>query len=275
MPLGFKLSLSAFRTEWEDLRMTADKATVVSGARRRDAVGGGDGPGEGVSGEDIRPPASFQGYSKVDRAYEMIRSRILDRTYAPGKRLVLGMLGAELGVSSVPVREAVRRLEAESLVSFTRNVGATVRALDLDEYRWALQTLAITEGAATGLAAPLLSAAALAEARDLNDLMRAGLNDFDPDLHSSLNQRFHRVLSAACPNPELLELVEHGWNRMSTLRSSIFAFVPERARGSVAEHDEILTAIEDGTSGEHVELLTRRHRLITLQGITQQYPDQS
>lgn len=246
---------------------------MVSRAKRRPS--GGGGPGEGVSSEGRGLSADAQGQSKVDRAYEMIRSRILDRTYAPGRRLVLGMLGAELGVSSVPVREAVRRLEAESLVSFTRNVGATVRALDLDEYRYALQTLAITEGAATGLAAPLLSPAAHAEARDLNDLMRAGLDDFDPELHSSLNQRFHQVLSAACPNPELLELVAHGWNRMSTLRSSVFAFVPDRARGSVVEHDEILAAIADRTSSEHVESLTRQHRLTTLRGITQQYPAQS
>lgn len=227
-----------------------------------------------MSSEVIGSRADVQDRSKVDRAYEMIRGRILDGTYAPGRRLILGTLGAELGVSSVPVREAVRRLEAESLVSFTRNVGATVRALDLNEYRWALQTLAIVEGAATGLAAPLLTPDTLAEARELNEQMRAGLERFDPYLHSSLNQRFHQVLSSACPNPGLLEVVEHGWTRMSTLRSSVFAFLPDRARGSVIEHDEILAAIEGGAAADHVESLTRQHRLTTLRGITQGYADE-
>lgn len=224
-----------------------------------------------MSSTVIGPCAETPAQSKVDRAYEMIRSRILDGSYAPGKRLILGTLGAELGVSAVPVREAVRRLEAESLVSFTRNVGATVRTLDLDEYRWALQTLAITEGAATGLAASLLTPDALADARDLNERMRTGLTDFDPELHSGLNQRFHQVLSAPCPNPDLIELVQHGWTRMSTLRSSVFAFVPERAIGSVIEHDGILAAIDGGDSAERVEALTRQHRLTTLDGIVKLY----
>ncbi len=226
-----------------------------------------------MSSEAIGSWAETPEQSKVDRAYEMIRSRILNGSYAPGKRLILGTLGTELGVSSVPVREAVRRLEAESLVSFTRNVGAAVRALDLDEYRWALQTLAITEGAATGLAASLLTPAALADARDLNDRMRTGLENFDPELHSDLNQRFHQVLSAPCPNPELVELVQHGWTRMSTLRSSVFAFIPDRASDSVIEHDEILAAIENSAPAERIESLTRQHRLTTLRGIVELYAE--
>ncbi len=226
-----------------------------------------------MSSEAIGSWAETPEQSKVDRAYEMIRSRILNGSYAPGKRLILGTLGTELGVSSVPVREAVRRLEAESLVSFTRNVGAAVRALDLDEYRWALQTLAITEGAATGLAASLLTPDALADARDLNDRMRTGLENFDPELHSDLNQRFHQVLSAPCPNPELVELVQHGWTRMSTLRSSVFAFIPDRASDSVIEHDEILAAIENSAPAERIESLTRQHRLTTLRGIVELYAE--
>jgi len=226
-----------------------------------------------MSSEAIGSWAEMPEQSKVDRAYDMIRSRILNGSYAPGKRLILGTLGTELGVSSVPVREAVRRLEAESLVSFTRNVGAAVRALDLDEYRWALQTLAITEGAATGLAASLLTPDALADARDLNDRMRTGLENFDPELHSDLNQRFHQVLSAPCPNPELVELVQHGWTRMSTLRSSVFAFIPDRASDSVIEHDEILAAIENSAPAERIESLTRQHRLTTLRGIVELYAE--
>jgi len=226
-----------------------------------------------MSSEAIGSWAETPEQSKVDRAYDMIRSRILNGSYAPGKRLILGTLGTELGVSSVPVREAVRRLEAESLVSFTRNVGAAVRALDLDEYRWTLQTLAITEGAATGLAASLLTPDALADARDLNDRMRTGLENFDPELHSDLNQRFHQVLSAPCPNPELVELVQHGWTRMSTLRSSVFAFIPDRASDSVIEHDEILAAIENSAPAERIESLTRQHRLTTLRGIVELYAE--
>jgi DNA-binding GntR family transcriptional regulator len=205
--------------------------------------------------------------SKVDLAHDLIRRRILDGAYTPGYRIVLGTLAKELGVSTVPVREAVRRLEAEGLVEVVRNVGATVRGLDPVEYRWAVETLAVVEGAAAGLAAPLLPAAALAEAKRINEAMRTGLDDLDPLRHSRLNQQFHRVLTAPCPNPHLLELVERGWARVSGLRSSVFSFVPERAAEAVREHDRLLGLIERGAPAAEVEAAVRAHRHATLHAV--------
>lgn len=205
--------------------------------------------------------------SRVELAYELIRRRILDGDYTPGYRLVLGTLAKELGVSAVPVREAVRRLEAEGHVEVVRNVGATVRGLDPVEYRWTVETLAITEAAATGLAAPLLTPNSLAEARRINDAMRDGLEDLDPLRHTRLNQQFHRVLTAPCPNPHLLDLVERGWVRVSALRSSIFSFVPERARQSVTEHSALLALITDGAPTAEIEAAARAHRLATLHAV--------
>lgn len=205
--------------------------------------------------------------SKVDLAYDLIRARILEGAYTPGYRLVLGPLAKELAVSTVPVREAVRRLEAEGLVEVVRNVGATVRGLDPVEYRWTVETLAVVEGAATGMAAPLLSAADLAEARRLNDAMRAGLDDLDPLRHSRLNQQFHRLLTDPCPNPHLRELVERGWTRVSGLRSSVFSFVPDRAAESVREHDALLDLIARGAPAARIDAAARAHREATVQAV--------
>jgi DNA-binding GntR family transcriptional regulator len=205
--------------------------------------------------------------SKVDLAYGLIRSRIQDAAFTPGYRLVLGTLAKELGVSTVPVREAVRRLEAEGLVEVIRNVGAIVRGLDPVEYRWGVETLAVVEGAATGMAAALLTDTALAEARRLNDAMRDGLDDLDPLRHSRLNQRFHRVLTAPCPNPHLLDLVERGWTRVSALRSSVFSFVPDRAREAVREHDALLDLVARGAPAAEIETAARAHREATLHAV--------
>ncbi|WP_232666798.1 GntR family transcriptional regulator [Pseudonocardia sp. TRM90224] len=205
--------------------------------------------------------------SKVDMAYDLIRRRIQDGAYTPGYRLVLGPLAKELGVSTVPVREAVRRLEAEGHVEVVRNVGATVRGLDPVEYRWTFETLAVVEAAATGMAAPHLSRTELTEAARLNDAMRAGLADLDPIRHTRLNQRFHEVLTGPCPNPQLRDLIAHGWTRMAALRSSIFSFVPERAVESVHEHDALLRLIERGAPPAEVEAAARAHRETTLQTV--------
>ncbi|PPK94571.1 DNA-binding GntR family transcriptional regulator [Kineococcus xinjiangensis] len=212
-------------------------------------------------------PEAGAAVSKVDLAHGLIRSRIVSGEYTPGYRLVLGLLGKELGISSVPVREAVRRLEAEGLVQVERNVGATVRGLDPVEYRWTMETLAVVEGAAVAQALPFLDAAVLAEARRLNELMRAELDDLDPQRFTALNQRFHRLLASPCPNPHLLELVDRGWGRLALLRASVFSLVPQRTARSVAEHDALLDLIASGAAPEDVERAARAHRSATLRAV--------
>ena len=105
--------------------------------------------------------------SKAQRAYRFIRTRIDDGRYVPGYRLVLGQIAGDLGVSVVPVREAIRLLEAEGLVTFERNVGAQVALLRETEYQHTMQTLALVEGYATSLAAPHLTREQIATAHEI------------------------------------------------------------------------------------------------------------
>ena len=199
--------------------------------------------------------------SKSQLAYEHLRERITRGGYGPGYRLVLDQLARELGMSVVPVREAIRRLEAEGVVTFERNIGARVAAIDPVDYRDACQTLAIVEGAAVALAQPHLAAADLAEARAINDRLRQCLADFDPVRFTRLNEAFHRTLSDPCPNAQLKNLVDAGWRRLAGLRRSTFGFVPGRAHASVAEHDALLALLADGAAPAAVEAAVREHRL--------------
>lgn len=203
--------------------------------------------------------------SKAERAYRVIRSRIADGTYTPGYRLTLSRLANELGVSAVPIREAIRRLEAESLVEFERNVGATVAGINEQEYEWTMQTLGLVEGAATAMAMPFIDEATLDEARAINGRLRDVVRSFDPQQFTRLNAELHRLLYLDCPNEHLLDLVERGWSRLNLMRSSIFSFVPERAGESVDEHDRILQLIESGVAPDEVEHAVRAHRGATLQ----------
>ena len=199
--------------------------------------------------------------SKSQLAYEHLRERITRGGYGPGYRLVLDQLARELGMSVVPVREAIRRLEAEGVVTFERNIGARVAAIDPVDHRDACQTLAIVEGAAVALAQPHLAAADLAEARAINDRLRQCLADFDPVRFTRLNEAFHRTLSDPCPNAQLKNLVDGGWRRLAGLRRSTFGFVPGRAHASVAEHDALLALLADGAAPAAVEAAVREHRL--------------
>jgi DNA-binding GntR family transcriptional regulator len=202
--------------------------------------------------------------SKSEQAYQAIKARIVEGTYTPGYRLVLAAIAKDLGFSVVPVREAIRRLEAEGLVKFERNVGATVAGIDPTEYLYTMQTLSIVEGAATALSAPLVGEADIARARAVNAEMRDCLQHFDPVRFTRLNQDFHSVLFEHCPNPHILDLVHRGWNRLASLRSSTFRFVPGRARASVDEHEALLKLIESGADAEAIEKAARVHRSATL-----------
>lgn len=205
--------------------------------------------------------------SKSQLAYRWIHERIDDGRYVPGYRLVLGAIAKELDVSVVPVREAIRLLEAEGLVTFEHNVGAQVAMLEESEYLYTMQTLALVEGAATALSAPQLSRAQISRARQINSSMIACLDDFEPHPFTELNQEFHAVLFEECPNPHLLDLVHRGWNRLRGLRDSSFSFVPARARHSVEEHEQILGLIESGADPLEIELAARRHRTATLDAV--------
>jgi DNA-binding GntR family transcriptional regulator len=201
--------------------------------------------------------------SRVELAYTTIRERITSGAYGPGYRLVLDVLAKEIGSSPVPVREAVRRLEAEGYVEFQRHVGARVASFDEHEFVQAVEVVAVLEGYATAQAAPHLRRADIAKARKINDRMRAALTDLDPVRFSALNREFHFVIYDRCPNAHARTLLEAQWSRLDTIRRSVFAFVPGRARSSVAEHAEILDLIAIGAPADRVERLARAHKLHT------------
>lgn len=203
--------------------------------------------------------------SKSEQAYSAIKDKILHGEYTPGYRLVLAKLAGDLGFSVVPVREAIRRLEAENFVHFERNVGATVAGIDPTEYLYTMQTLSIVEGASTALSAPLITREDIARARAVNAQMAQSLEAFDPVRFTALNLDFHSILFENCPNPHLLDLVHRGWNRLKALRSSTFSYVPGRAQESVAEHEALLQLLEQGASAEDIERAARTHRTATLE----------
>ncbi len=206
--------------------------------------------------------------SKEQLAYETIRERIVDGSYGPGVRLVFDQLARDLAVSVVPIREAIRRLEAEGWVTYQRNVGAQVATLDLDQYRNAMESLALLEGYATAVAVPFLHEATIAAARAINLRLRESLTAFDPLGFTRLNHEFHVLLCAPCPNPHLQALLEREWHRLNLVRRSTFSLVPGRARQSVEEHDALLQLISSGAPAAVIEDAARQHKLNTLRAVT-------
>ncbi|MDO5724535.1 MAG: GntR family transcriptional regulator [Flaviflexus sp.] len=204
--------------------------------------------------------------SKSELVYRELRQRIISGRYTTGYRLVLDQIAREVGVSPVPVREAIRRLEAEGLVTFTRNVGAEVTSIDVDDYANTMFVLAYLEGAATALSAEKLTKEQLAEATDTNEQMRAltDSSNFDARLYTSLNGRFHQQLCQACPNERLNGLITREAERITVIRRTTFSFSQERSRKSVIEHDHLLNLIRSGAPFDDIDRAAREHKMFAM-----------
>lgn len=201
--------------------------------------------------------------SRVELAYATIRERIISGAYGPGYRLVLDELAREIGSSPVPIREAIRRLEAEGYVEFQRHVGARVASFDEHEFSQTVAAVALLEGYATAAAARHMRRADIAKARKLNERMRSELDDLNPVHFSALNREFHFAIYDRCPNTHIVSLLETQWARLDTIRRSMFAFMPTRARASVEEHAEIIDLIEAGVPEYEIERVARDHKAHT------------
>ena len=88
-----------------------------------------------------------------DVAYDFIRKRILNGDYVPGQSLATIALAAEIGVSRTPVRDALRQLEADGLVTIQARLGANVKSMELTEFREICDLRLALESHAAGLAA--------------------------------------------------------------------------------------------------------------------------
>jgi DNA-binding GntR family transcriptional regulator len=207
----------------------------------------------------------MQPNGKYAEAYRRIYERILRGEFGPGYRLSIDALAREFGMSPTPVREALRRLQAEGVVTYERYRGARVAQVDERAYTETLSLLALLEGYATALAAPRLQPGTLRELRRMNERMRQAMASFDLPLFDRLNRRFHMTLCAGCDHRYLLDLLRATWNRMDTIRRSIFPFIPHRGLDSVKEHDRLIELIEQGADPVQIERFARQHKLRTLE----------
>src|SRR5260370_4306356 len=94
--------------------------------------------------------------NKHERAYRLIRERIEAGLYQPGQRLVIDALARDLGMSQVPIREAIRRLQAEGWVTYRHNSGPEIANIGLDQWQATMEVLAVLEGDAPALPGPHL-----------------------------------------------------------------------------------------------------------------------
>ncbi len=195
--------------------------------------------------------------SVVDQVYDAIRERIASGALVRGARIHQEDLADELGVSRTPVREALRRLAAEGLVEMRTNRGARVADVGPAAMRAAYEARLVVEPGAARLAAKRQLEEPLARMRAALGAQRRSARSIERSFEA--NRAFHLSLVAASGNEFLTQLAQRLW--VARIGAAIYERqieAQERMQLDVAEHEQILAAIEAG-DGRGAESLTRRH----------------
>ncbi len=175
-------------------------------------------------------------------AYKLILDAIDVGVYKPGDRLVESELAERFGVSRTPIREALQRLETQSLL--TRD-GRSLIVASLDHNQ--LAELYVVRAELEGLAARL--AARHATAEEIRILRRMIEDDGallnDPEAMSRANRRFHKQIHLASHNRYLVQQLDLVHRSMALLASTSIA-AEGRPAETVAEHSAIVEAIAAG-----------------------------
>jgi DNA-binding GntR family transcriptional regulator len=198
--------------------------------------------------------------TKADLVHEELRARLLRGDLQPGDRVPIATVARELGVSQIPVREGVKRLEAEGLLVFETHKGAVVPHLAAADIEETFAIRAELEGLAVRRAAGTITPERLAELRELLDAMADAAARGDAHAYGRGNRAFHLTIYRSQPYARLASMIEVLWDQTDWCRR-IFARDEESLTASAAEHEAILAALarRDGAAAEaHLHEQKRR-----------------
>ena len=202
--------------------------------------------------------------------FQSIRDNILNGTYKEHEELREVDLGKELGVSRTPVREALRQLELEGLVTIIPNKGAFVTGITQKDIQDIYEMRFMLEGLCARWATEHITEEQLEELEEIIFLSEFHSRRYasSADQVTELDGRFHRVLYEASQS-RMLSHVLTDFHRYSLMARRSSMVSEERARKSIREHKQILRAIRD-KDANLAEQLANEHVLHVMQNLRRQ-----
>jgi DNA-binding GntR family transcriptional regulator len=181
-------------------------------------------------------------HTKTDQVVQILREAIMSGELQPGERLMQDALAEQLNVSATPIREALRQLESEGILSHSPHKGVRVAEVELEDVEEIYRIRAVLEELATRMAVPNIPAEMLQDLRELHERLDELTESGEPESLRRLNYDFHMMIYEAADMPELLRIIRSLWTKFpwDTLH-----VLPRRAQASLAEHAALMEAIED------------------------------
>lgn len=190
-----------------------------------------------------------------EQIYRALRQAILGGQYSAGERLVQKAIADKMGTSRIPVRDALKRLEADGLISTGQNGSYYVKPFGEEELEEIYSLRMLLEPAALGIALPKMTDDDLEEIRRLLDEMNEAATANDHERYVRLNQTFHMTLYEISERPRLIQIIK-------TLWSGRPLFNPLEIGGgfshTIQEHELIFKALKR-RDAEEAEQRLREH----------------
>ena len=167
--------------------------------------------------------------------YEELKMQILTGKIVPGTRLMEVELAADMGVSRTPIREAIRKLEKEGLVTIEPRRGAYASQISVKDMVDILEVRQDMEGLAAYFASSRMTEEQMADLKRTSDSYNRAVAEGDMDSMIAYDTRFHRIIVESCNNNILVLRFRY-----------IYYDDFRRAENMPEEHRQILEAIRDG-----------------------------
>jgi DNA-binding GntR family transcriptional regulator len=203
----------------------------------------------------VQPIKPFR--SKKEFAYDALRDAIQEGQLKPGARLVIDELATDLGVSPIPVREALQQLQADGFVTIEPYVGASVTEIDASLVREVFDLMEALEVISGRAACLHMSEDSLAEMenrlRDMDELV------VDPERFSQENARLHQFVCERAGTPlvsRMMDKVLAHWDRLR--RHYLQDVFERRVTEAQQEHWRVFEALST-RDPDHVEQVIRGH----------------
>ncbi len=196
--------------------------------------------------------------TKAELVYKSLVDAIVENELLPGARLIIQDIARRLSVSEIPVREALKKLEATGLIEVRPHQGAIVTRPSPEWLEEIFVMRAGLEGTAIRTSIPLLLTRDIDKIRAMNSSMKACLKSGDYKEYSRLNREFHWAIIAKCPYPNLLNLLNDLLMK-SQFGRAIFGLKSAAMQISNTEHDRLIEAICKGDI-DRADEINREHR---------------
>ena len=193
----------------------------------------------------------------ADRAYAELRDRLVTLRIAPGEPIDEDSLGGELEIGRTPVREAIKRLAHENLVTVYPRRGTFASEINITDLAYISDVRVQLEGLAARRAAERASAAQRREAQQLIAELESSRGSDDVAALMMLDARVHRFLHRAAGNPFLEETLGRYFNLSLRIWHVVLDRLPHLF-ARVHEHDHLLRAVAAGDA-ERASLIVAEH----------------